>query len=94
MGIYSTLILLILLGRAAFVFPLSTLSNYMNRKAERTPVITFKHQVSIAMITFMHSAREGSYTLSWPMDFKISIYVANHLVGRAYERGSLYCIGF
>jgi hypothetical protein len=49
MGIYSTLLFLILLGRAAFVFPLSVLSNYMNRKAERTAVITFKHQVSITM---------------------------------------------
>ncbi|XP_059443189.1 sodium/hydrogen exchanger 4-like [Corylus avellana] len=56
MGIYSTLILLILLGRAAFVFPLSTLSNYMNRKAERTPVITFKHQLIIWWAGLMRGA--------------------------------------
>ncbi|XP_059442200.1 G-type lectin S-receptor-like serine/threonine-protein kinase At1g11330 [Corylus avellana] len=54
MGICSTLILLILLGRAAFVFPLSTLSNYMNRKAERTPLIIWwaglmRGAVSIAL---------------------------------------------
>lgn len=46
MGIYSGLILLILLGRAAFVFPLSAFANYMNRHAEQTPSITFKHQVT------------------------------------------------
>jgi len=45
MGIYSCLIFLILLGRAAFVFPLSALANYMNRHAEETPSITFGHQV-------------------------------------------------
>lgn len=50
--------------------------------------------ISIAMITFLHTAREGSYTLSWPMDFEISICLGNHFVGRAYERGSLSCIGF
>lgn len=55
MGIYGTLILLILLGRAAFVFPLSALSNYMNRKAERT-VITFKHQVIIWWAGLMRGA--------------------------------------
>ncbi|RZB51250.1 Sodium/hydrogen exchanger 4, partial [Glycine soja] len=47
-GIYSPLILLILLGRAAFVFPLSTLANYTNTRAtsDRASSITFKHQVS------------------------------------------------
>ncbi|PRQ33310.1 putative cation/H+ exchanger, cation/H+ exchanger, CPA1 family, na+/H+ exchanger NHX -type [Rosa chinensis] len=35
MGIYSMTLLLILLGRAAFVFPLSAFSNYMNRRASR-----------------------------------------------------------
>ncbi|KAB1226984.1 Sodium/hydrogen exchanger 4 [Morella rubra] len=56
MGICSTLILLILLGRAAFVFPLSTLSNYMNRKAKRTTVITFKHQIIIWWAGLMRGA--------------------------------------
>ncbi|GMY31098.1 sodium/hydrogen exchanger 4 [Fagus crenata] len=56
MGIYSTLLFLILLGRAAFVFPLSVLSNYMNRKAERTAVITFKHQIIIWWAGLMRGA--------------------------------------
>ncbi|KAM4102770.1 hypothetical protein ACJW30_06G027300 [Castanea mollissima] len=56
MAIYSTLILLILLGRAAFVFPLSALSNYLNRKAERTEVITFKHQIIIWWAGLMRGA--------------------------------------
>lgn len=46
-SIWSTLILLISIGRAAFVFPLSGLSNYMNRPhSERASKITFKHMVS------------------------------------------------
>ncbi|XP_065631223.1 sodium/hydrogen exchanger 4 [Quercus suber] len=56
MAIYSTLIFLILLGRAAFVFPLSALSNYLNRKAERTEVITFKHQIIIWWAGLMRGA--------------------------------------
>ncbi|XP_010270130.1 PREDICTED: sodium/hydrogen exchanger 4 isoform X2 [Nelumbo nucifera] len=55
MGIYSTIILLILLGRAAFVFPLSALSNYMNSKTERV-LITFKHQVIIWWAGLMRGA--------------------------------------
>ncbi|XP_040988661.1 sodium/hydrogen exchanger 4 isoform X2 [Juglans microcarpa x Juglans regia] len=56
MSIYSTLILLVLLGRAAFVFPLSVLSNYMNRRAKRTSVITFKHQIIIWWAGLMRGA--------------------------------------
>ncbi|XP_019426232.1 PREDICTED: sodium/hydrogen exchanger 4 isoform X2 [Lupinus angustifolius] len=55
-GIYSSLILLILLGRAAFVFPLSSLSNYMNRRADRTSKITFKHQIVIWWAGLMRGA--------------------------------------
>jgi hypothetical protein len=44
-GIFGILILLILLGRVAFVFPISILSNIMSGSSERTP-ITFKHQVA------------------------------------------------
>ncbi|RDX74149.1 Sodium/hydrogen exchanger 4, partial [Mucuna pruriens] len=49
MGIYSSLILLILLGRAAFVFPLSALANYTNTRAtsDQSSSITFKHQIII-----------------------------------------------
>lgn len=43
-GIFGIVILLILLGRVAFVFPISILSNTMSGSSERTP-ITFKHQV-------------------------------------------------
>ncbi|KAK9269627.1 hypothetical protein L1049_001404 [Liquidambar formosana] len=55
-GIYSTLILLILLGRAAFVFPLSALSNCMNRNSEGSSSITFKHQVIIWWAGLMRGA--------------------------------------
>ncbi|XP_004294053.1 PREDICTED: sodium/hydrogen exchanger 4 isoform X1 [Fragaria vesca subsp. vesca] len=47
MGVYSTTLLLILLGRAAFVFPLSAFSNYMNRRASRRCSLALKHQVII-----------------------------------------------
>ncbi|KAJ7960855.1 Sodium/hydrogen exchanger [Quillaja saponaria] len=56
MGIYSSLISLILLGRAAFVFPLSTFSNYMNRRDERSLPITFKHQIIICWARLMRGA--------------------------------------
>ncbi|KAK7305194.1 hypothetical protein VNO77_43095 [Canavalia gladiata] len=56
MGIYSSLILLILLGRAAFVFPLSALSNYMNRRADQTSSITFNHQIIIWWAGLMRGA--------------------------------------
>ncbi|XP_042480457.1 sodium/hydrogen exchanger 4-like isoform X2 [Macadamia integrifolia] len=55
LGICSTTLLLILLGRAAFVFPLSALSNYMNKNAERRP-ITFKHQILIWWAGLMRGA--------------------------------------
>ncbi|KAE9591219.1 putative cation/H+ exchanger, cation/H+ exchanger, CPA1 family, na+/H+ exchanger NHX -type [Lupinus albus] len=55
-GIYSSLILLILLGRAAFVFPLSSLSNYMNRRAHPSSKITFKHQIVIWWAGLMRGA--------------------------------------
>ncbi|KAJ0103476.1 hypothetical protein Patl1_04051 [Pistacia atlantica] len=54
LGIYGFLVLLILLGRAAFVFPLSVLSNYMNQR--RAPSITFKHQVVIWWAGLMRGA--------------------------------------
>ncbi|CAL5043048.1 unnamed protein product [Urochloa decumbens] len=43
-SLFGIIILLVLLGRAAFVFPISILSNNMSGSSERTP-ITFKHQV-------------------------------------------------
>ncbi|KAJ4725200.1 Sodium/hydrogen exchanger [Melia azedarach] len=54
LGIYNTLILLILLGRAAFVFPLSALSNYMNRC--RSSSISFKNQIVIWWAGLMRGA--------------------------------------
>ncbi|KAH7546816.1 hypothetical protein FEM48_Zijuj01G0241200 [Ziziphus jujuba var. spinosa] len=55
-AIYATIILLMSLGRAAFVFPLSALSNYMNRRADRTYKITFRHQVIIWWAGLMRGA--------------------------------------
>lgn len=43
---------LILLGRAAFVFPLSALSNCMNTSTRRSTKITFNHQVSSLMPSY------------------------------------------
>ncbi|AQL03356.1 Sodium/hydrogen exchanger [Zea mays] len=54
-GIFGILILLILLGRVAFVFPISILSNIMSGSSERTP-ITFKHQVVIWWAGLMRGA--------------------------------------
>ncbi|WZZ21234.1 hypothetical protein YC2023_122621 [Brassica napus] len=47
---------LVLLGRAAFVFPLSVLTNLMNRNAQRSESITFKHQVIIWWAGLMRGA--------------------------------------
>ncbi|KAK4767798.1 hypothetical protein SAY87_002939 [Trapa incisa] len=55
-SIYGVLILLILLGRAAFVFPLSVASNYINRRADRISSLTFKHQVIIWWAGLMRGA--------------------------------------
>ncbi|KAK4751583.1 hypothetical protein SAY87_005065 [Trapa incisa] len=55
-SIYGVLIVLILLGRAAFVFPLSALSNYINRRADRMSSLTFKHQVIIWWAGHMRGA--------------------------------------
>ncbi|KAH9305083.1 hypothetical protein KI387_009487, partial [Taxus chinensis] len=48
-GIFSSVLSLVLLGRAAFVFPLSALSNYMQRGTPNTS-ITFRHQKSSSAI--------------------------------------------
>ncbi|KAJ8534424.1 hypothetical protein K7X08_016152 [Anisodus acutangulus] len=56
MGIYGTVLLLISVGRAAFVFPLSAFSNFMNRRATRAPSITFKHQIVIWWAGLMRGA--------------------------------------
>ncbi|KAM7252218.1 hypothetical protein ACFE04_024101 [Oxalis oulophora] len=53
LSIYSSVIFLILLGRAAFVFPLSMLSNYMNRGKSS---ITLKHQIVIWWAGLMRGA--------------------------------------
>ncbi|XAR56755.1 hypothetical protein NMG60_11037342 [Bertholletia excelsa] len=56
LGIYGVSMLLILLGRAAFVFSLSALSNYMNRNADRSSLITCKHQIIIWWAGLMRGA--------------------------------------
>ncbi|CAL5043047.1 unnamed protein product [Urochloa decumbens] len=54
-SLFGIIILLVLLGRAAFVFPISILSNNMSGSSERTP-ITFKHQVVIWWAGLMRGA--------------------------------------
>ncbi|XP_077211435.1 Na+/H+ (sodium hydrogen) exchanger 3 [Tasmannia lanceolata] len=54
-SIYCTIIFLVLLGRAAFVFPLSALSNYMSSNTSRTS-ITLKHQIVIWWAGLMRGA--------------------------------------
>ncbi|KAE8691132.1 Sodium/hydrogen exchanger 4 [Hibiscus syriacus] len=56
MGTFGTLDLLILLGRAAFVFPLSVDFNLMNRRPNRAHPLTFKHQVVIWWAGLMRGA--------------------------------------
>ncbi|KAK9939954.1 hypothetical protein M0R45_016633 [Rubus argutus] len=56
MGIYSMTLLLILLGRAAFVFPLSAFSNYMNRRAAGRCSLSIKQQVIIWWAGLMRGA--------------------------------------
>lgn len=55
-GVYSTVMFLILLGRAAFVFPLSVISNYMHRGGGSSSKITGKHQVVIWWAGLMRGA--------------------------------------
>lgn len=62
-GIYSCIMFLILLGRAAFVFPLSALSNCMNRTSSRSSTINFKHQVSTS--NALLCTLKVSWNLSW-----------------------------
>ncbi|XP_019193033.1 PREDICTED: sodium/hydrogen exchanger 4 isoform X2 [Ipomoea nil] len=53
----SAIVLLVtLVGRAAFVFPLSALSNCMNRNRTRSSSITLKHQVIICWAGLMRGA--------------------------------------
>ncbi|GFQ05427.1 sodium/hydrogen exchanger 4 [Phtheirospermum japonicum] len=56
-GVYSSVMFLIMLGRAAFVFPLSVLSNYMSRSSARSSsTITFRHQIVIWWAGLMRGA--------------------------------------
>ncbi|XP_020598710.1 sodium/hydrogen exchanger 4-like, partial [Phalaenopsis equestris] len=54
-GVNFILIILVLLGRATFVFPLSILSNYISSGPERL-IITFKHQFIIWWAGLMRGA--------------------------------------
>ncbi|QCD78246.1 solute carrier family 9 [Vigna unguiculata] len=58
LGIYSSLILLILLGRAAFVFPLSAIANYTNTRAssDQASHITFRQQIIVWWAGLMRGA--------------------------------------
>nr|XP_043618800.1 sodium/hydrogen exchanger 4-like [Erigeron canadensis] len=55
-GIYGIVMLLILVGRAAFVFPLSAIANYMHRSGEGPSKITRKHQIVIWWAGLMRGA--------------------------------------
>ncbi|KAJ9562721.1 hypothetical protein OSB04_007881 [Centaurea solstitialis] len=55
-GVYGTVMFLILLGRAAFVFPLSIMSNYMHKGGEGSSKITVNHQVVIWWAGLMRGA--------------------------------------
>ncbi|KAG6407495.1 hypothetical protein SASPL_130486 [Salvia splendens] len=55
-GIYCSVMFLILLGRAAFVFPLSAISNCMDRTSTQSTPISFKHQVVIWWAGLMRGA--------------------------------------
>ncbi|GER32419.1 sodium/hydrogen exchanger, partial [Striga asiatica] len=64
-GVYCSVMFLLMLGRAAFVFPLSALSNYMSRRSSSSSStssssssssITFKHQVVIWWAGLMRGA--------------------------------------
>ncbi|KAL0886824.1 hypothetical protein Bca101_010807 [Brassica carinata] len=52
----SVITALVLLGRAAFVFPLSVFANLTNRNTQRSESITFKHQVIIWWAGLMRGA--------------------------------------
>ncbi|XP_038973282.1 sodium/hydrogen exchanger 4 [Phoenix dactylifera] len=54
-GIYSIILFLVMLGRAAFVFPLYALFNHMSSSSEGS-LITFKHQVIIWWAGLMRGA--------------------------------------
>ncbi|KAI7743340.1 hypothetical protein M8C21_003221 [Ambrosia artemisiifolia] len=56
LGIYSTVMLLILLGRAAFVFPLSFIANYLQRGDDPSSKITGQRQVVIWWAGLMRGA--------------------------------------
>ncbi|GAB4846065.1 Sodium/hydrogen exchanger 4 [Ancistrocladus abbreviatus] len=56
-GMCASTVVLVLLGRAAFVFPLSALSNFMNRRnTEKTACITFRNQIIIWWAGLMRGA--------------------------------------
>ncbi|XP_023522086.1 sodium/hydrogen exchanger 4 [Cucurbita pepo subsp. pepo] len=58
-GTYTITVFLILLGRAAFVFPLSAISNYFNKREDRSSsssIITFKQQIIIWWAGLMRGA--------------------------------------
>ncbi|XP_078443397.1 Na+/H+ (sodium hydrogen) exchanger 3 isoform X2 [Wolffia australiana] len=55
-GIYAVILSLVLVGRAAFVFPLSALSNHMSSTSYDRSSITFKHQIIIWWAGLMRGA--------------------------------------
>ncbi|KAG9455156.1 hypothetical protein H6P81_008060 [Aristolochia fimbriata] len=71
MGICGSIIILVLLGRAAFIFPLSFLSNYMNPTADRKP-ITLRHQIIIWWAGLMRGAVSIALAFKQFTDFGVA----------------------
>ncbi|CAI0379248.1 unnamed protein product [Linum tenue] len=94
LGIYSSIVFLILVGRAVFVFPLSAFSNFMNRR--KTSPLTFKQQVGFFLSLLLNCDVGSIETHSIPK-ITFSLYLGTfiscadcYLVGWPNERCCLY----
>ncbi|KAL0560714.1 hypothetical protein IC582_001127 [Cucumis melo] len=59
LGTYTIIVFLVLVGRAAFVFPLSAISNYFIKREDRSSspsMISFKQQIIIWWAGLMRGA--------------------------------------
>ncbi|PWA92452.1 hypothetical protein CTI12_AA006690 [Artemisia annua] len=87
MEMCSTVMHLIVLGRAAFVFPLSILSNYMHRSGGESSNISVHHHVDTPLQLLMES-----YKPKLTMSYVIRLLVGD-LVGWSDEGCCFYSIG-
>ncbi|KAI3703029.1 hypothetical protein L6452_28783 [Arctium lappa] len=77
MGIYCTVMLLILLGRAVFVFPLSVITNYMYRSGGESAKITGQHQMVIWWAGLMRGAVSVALAFKQAFFCNISVLFCN-----------------